>query len=118
MKTAIIIKEKHVKEWVKDLLNDYKIMNASTTPPWGFEGWYYMPVQNGYGVSRIADFIGHYRGRFFAIETKAPGKKCTGLQERLGLEINQTGAHWVVINDMKDIKQFAEWLNHIKRGVM
>lgn len=36
--------------------------------------WYYCPVQNGMGVVGIPDFICCFRGRFLAIETKAPGK--------------------------------------------
>lgn len=37
-------------------------------------GWYYMPVQTGYGINGIPDFICCYAGAFFGIETKAPGK--------------------------------------------
>ena len=37
--------------------------------------WFYMPVQNGMGVVGIPDIIGVINGRFFAIETKAPGKE-------------------------------------------
>jgi hypothetical protein len=39
--------------------------------------WYYMPVQNGMGVTGIPDFICCIGGLFLAIETKAPGKLST-----------------------------------------
>jgi len=38
--------------------------------------YYFMPVQTGYG-SPTLDYLGTHRGRGFAIETKAPGKKPT-----------------------------------------
>ena len=38
--------------------------------------YYFMPVQTGYG-SPTLDYLGSSRGRAFAIETKAPGKKPT-----------------------------------------
>lgn len=37
--------------------------------------WYYMPVQNGMGVTGVPDFIICVNGLFLAIETKAPGKE-------------------------------------------
>lgn len=40
-----------------------------------FGAWYYMPVQNGMGVSGIPDFIACVDGKFIAIETKAPGRE-------------------------------------------
>ena len=40
-----------------------------------FGAWYYMPVQNGMGVSGIPDFIACIDGKFIAIETKAPGRE-------------------------------------------
>ena len=40
------------------------------------EVYYFMPVQTGYG-SPTLDYLGSSRGRSFAIETKAPGKKPT-----------------------------------------
>jgi hypothetical protein len=41
--------------------------------------YYHMPVPSGYG-SPTLDFVGCYRGYFFAIETKAPGKRPTPRQ--------------------------------------
>jgi hypothetical protein len=39
--------------------------------------WYYMPIQNGMGVTGIPDFIVCLHGRFLGIECKAPGKEHT-----------------------------------------
>lgn len=39
--------------------------------------WYYMPIQNGMGVTGIPDFIACLNGRFLGIECKAPGKENT-----------------------------------------
>lgn len=36
--------------------------------------WYYMPVQNGMGVTGIPDFICCWNGKFVGVECKAPGK--------------------------------------------
>ena len=41
--------------------------------------YYFMPVHTGYG-SPTLDYLGSSRGRAFAIETKAPGKKLTARQ--------------------------------------
>lgn len=48
--------------------------------------WQYWPVSMGMGAHGIPDCVGCYKGRFFGIETKAPGKRghkdrgCTKLQ--------------------------------------
>ena len=49
-----------------------------------FGAWYYMPVQNGMGVSGIPDFIACIDGKFIAIETKAPGKESRVWELALG----------------------------------
>lgn len=36
-------------------------------------GWYYMPVQGGFGVNGIPDFVCCFNSRFLAIEAKAKG---------------------------------------------
>lgn len=61
--------------------------------------YYHMPVSSGYG-SPTLDFVGCYKGRFFAIETKAPGKKPTARQQ-------------ATINAMKTAGGFALWTNNI-----
>lgn len=57
--------------------------------------WYNMPVPSGYGRPTL-DFIGCYKGRFFAVETKAPGKKLTPRQE-------------ATIKEMQACQAFVAW---------
>ena len=56
----------------------------------GDECWRFMPVQSGYG-SVALDFLHAVRGRFVAIETKAPGKDLTPLQESTKAAIEAAG---------------------------
>jgi len=42
--------------------------------------YYHKPVQSGFG-SPTLDYVGCYRGRFYAIEAKKPGAKPTPRQE-------------------------------------
>jgi len=77
-------------------------------------GWYYMPVSNGMGVHGIPDFIGHYRGEFFAIEAKAPGKKPSALQEIQLHAIDRTGGIRAVVDSEEEMVNFMireEWIN-------
>lgn len=62
--------------------------------------WFFMPAAHGYGVNGIPDIIGCYRGLFFAIEVKAPGKlkNLTPLQAMQIANIN--GAQgWAIAAD-------------------
>jgi hypothetical protein len=56
----------------------------------GADCWRFMPVQTGYG-SPALDYLLSIRGRFVAIETKAPGKKLTPLQEGTKAAIEAAG---------------------------
>ena len=60
--------------------------------------WRFMPVQNGYG-SVALDFLCSINGRFVAIETKAPGKKLTPLQEGTKSQIEAAGGIVLVVWD-------------------
>jgi penicillin-binding protein-related factor A (putative recombinase) len=57
----------------------------------------FWPVQMGLGI-RTVDCIGCYRGRFFGIETKAPGKKPTLAQDYTMKLMRAAGALVFVID--------------------
>lgn len=73
--------------------------------------WFFMPMQNGFGVVGIPDFICCWKGQFLAIETKAPGKRkdTTANQDRKLQEIQEHGG-WSLVVD--DATQLIEFLNH------
>lgn len=63
--------------------------------------WYDMPVPSGFGGSTL-DYIGCYRGRFFSVETKAPGKKPTPRQQRIISQVEHAGGVAFVIDSADD----------------
>jgi hypothetical protein len=77
----------------------------------GFGAYFHMPVQAGYGAPTL-DFIGCHRGKFFAIETKAPGKTPTPRQLLTIREMEAARAITFVIDDTvcRDLKF---WLNAV-----
>lgn len=64
----------------------------------GADCWRFMPVQTGFG-SPALDYLLSVRGRFVAIETKAPGKKLTPLQEGTKAAIEAAGGIVLVVWD-------------------
>ena len=72
--------------------------------------WYYMPVQNGMGRVGIPDFICCLRGKFFAIETKAPGKRgaLTPNQKKNLDEIITAGGVALVVDDPAQLAGMVE----------
>ena len=89
--------EGKVKEAVKRLLKQRGI-------------WYYMPVQNGMGVTGIPDLICCWDGQFLAIETKAPGKlkNVSPNQQRRLDEIAAAGGHIMVVDDVVTVRDFLD----------
>ena len=85
-----------VKNEVKKLLNAYPQL------------YYFMPVQAGFGASTL-DFLGCHVGRFFAIETKAPGKRPTDRQKMIMDQMRRAGAKVFVIDG--DLTELRAWLN-------
>ena len=71
--------------------------------------WYNMPVPSGYGRPTL-DYLGCVKGRFFAIETKAPGKKPTGRQEATMEAMRAAGAAVFVVRDADDLCLVKEWV--------
>jgi hypothetical protein len=72
--------------------------------------WYFMPMQNGFGVVGIPDFICCWEGHFLAIETKAPGKRgdTTANQDRKLQEIQDHGGYSLVVDDVQQLIDFLE----------
>lgn len=103
--------EGKVKDKVKKVLEARGIFPASKAGvfPEDSKGWFFMPSQNGMGVKGIPDIMGHYRGRFFAVETKAPGKKPSGFQALQISSMRQSGAAVFVVDG--DNTEFEAWLD-------
>jgi len=82
-----ITNEAGVKEEVKKILN--------RTP----DCWWYMPVQTGYGVHGIPDFVACIRGSFIAIETKFGRNKLSAWQEKQKDGITKAKGMYFIINE-------------------
>jgi hypothetical protein len=79
-----------------------------------YDGMYtYWPVPSGYGKTTL-DVLGCYRGFFFCIEAKAPGKKPTLRQaeelKNIGLAMGRT----FVVDDVADLDEVRDWLDQLK----
>lgn len=78
--------EGDVKKVVKQILDD-------------LGAWWYMPVQTGYGVKGVPDFICCYKGRLVGIETKF-GKNTTSKWQDVQIKkIREAGGKCYVINE-------------------
>lgn len=73
------------------------------------ELWFFMPVPGGYGVRGIPDFIGCYRGRFFAIEAKSDIGKLSPWQERIRDKITLAGGVWLLARRVEDIERVFQY---------
>lgn len=99
------IKESHVKDAVKKVFKE--VANPDML-------YFYMSVPGQWGTSTL-DFICIYKGVPFAIETKAPGKKLTGRQEKIKRELIAAGSSVFVIDDIHEgaLKLLRTFLNSI-----
>ena len=89
--------EGKVKEAVKKLLREHNV-------------YWHMPVQNGMGAPSL-DFVCCANGKYFAIETKAPGKKPTPRQECTMAEIQRAKGKCFVIDG--DLSTLEMWLKEV-----
>lgn len=69
--------------------------------------YYEMPVPTGFGKSGL-DYTGCSKGRFFAVEAKAPGKKPTPRQELTIQSILKAGGAVFVVDG--GLSELEEWL--------
>jgi hypothetical protein len=71
--------------------------------------WYFIPYTAGFGTSGIPDIVGCYKGRFFSVEVKRPGRVPTPIQERRMRDIKQhQGATFAGASDIV-INKLCEW---------
>jgi hypothetical protein len=86
--------EKQVKEEIKKYLKSL-----------GGACWFFMPHMNGYGRAGIPDFVGCYKGRFFAIEAKAEGKlgAVTAWQKREGADILAASGRYIITDSLEPL---------------
>lgn len=73
--------------------------------------YYEMPVPSGYGKSGL-DYNGCHHGKYFSIETKAPGKKPTPRQELTIAAIEKSGGKVFVIDGPIGIGELEWWLGN------
>lgn len=74
-----------------------------------FKNYCFMPVQTGYG-QRTIDFLICCKGRFIGIETKAPGKKPTRLQNDCMCKIEVAGGYCFVVDGDESLMEVEEFL--------
>jgi hypothetical protein len=90
--------EEKVKKAVKELLKQYKV-------------WWFMPIGGPYSMAGVPDFVCCIKGLIFTIETKAPGKKPTALQDKRMADIRLAGGKTFVIDgDLSELKDWIECL--------
>lgn len=90
-----------IKKAVTELLRAYQ---------GGVGTYYFMPVQGGFGPA-LLDYYGCHQGRFFAIETKAPGKSPTPRQTTIMASVTDAGGKVFVIDSIQEIAVLKAWLN-------
>lgn len=88
--------EGRVKDKVKKLLKH-------------FGAYWHCPVQNGLGSPSL-DFVCCYKGRYFAIETKAGNKLPTPRQESTMEEITKAGGTCFLVNEVVGMEELEAWL--------
>ena len=76
------------------------------------KAYYFFPVQMGMGSATL-DCLGCWRGRFFGIEAKAPGKKPTARQLVTMEQIRQAGGTVYVIDNIEDAEKLFAWNSNV-----
>lgn len=93
--------ESKVKAKVNRLLDKYKGM------------YRHMPVPYGYGASTL-DYLICFRGKFLALETKAPGKKMTDRQKMIAEQIRAAGGTVILIDGDEGLASLQAYLEEVK----
>lgn len=74
---------------------------------------FHFAVHNvGYGKRGLPDRLVCYRGRFIALEIKAPGGKATPWQERCIDEINASQGYAKVVENIAQVKDLIQFVGN------
>jgi hypothetical protein len=95
--------EKKVKDTVRQRLNARAV-------------FHFMPATYGFGASGIADIVGCYLGKFFAIECKAGDNRPTALQMKNLKRVSDAGGYALVVNE-RNIADVDWMLDRIEKDV-
>lgn len=95
--------EKKVKDKVRQRLNERMV-------------FHFMPATYGFGASGIADIVGCYLGKFFAIECKAGDNRPTALQVKNLERVSKAGGYALVVNE-RNIEDVDWMLDRIEKDV-
>jgi len=107
--------EGKTKKLIYALLAKYDIQSSTKAGTFAnAAGWWYPAVQGMMSVRGVPDVVGHYKGKFFAIEAKAPGKKLTGLQALQVDAIRCSGGAVFVVDGSETLSLFEAWLKENK----
>jgi hypothetical protein len=85
----------------KVLENTVKLEVKKRLKALGSDCYSYWPVPMGLGAATL-DCLGCYKGKFFAIETKAPGKAITPRQRITMAAMHRAGAMVLIIDGTDD----------------
>ena len=95
--------EKKVKDKVRQRLNERMV-------------FHFMPATYGFGASGIADIVGCYLGKFFAIECKAGDNRPTALQVKNLERVSKAGGYALVVNE-RNIEDVDWMLDRVEKDV-
>lgn len=72
--------------------------------------YFYMPGQSGYGVVGILDFMCCNKGKYLAIEAKAPGKRNgTTPNQRMQIYLTiEAGGDAIVVDDVQQLEDYLD----------
>ncbi len=103
-----------VKEKVKAFLQSRGCATLGKPLP-DAVGYYHMYVPHGYGEPAL-DFTGCYKGRFFAIETKAPGGTPSARQKLIMKAHHDALGFSIWGDDVDDLcRRLGEFFDHVDR---
>jgi hypothetical protein len=73
------------------------------------EGFFYMPVPGGFGLTGVSDFIICFQGRMIALETKAENKPATPTSDQKAFldAIRKVGGIGLCVNSLEMFE--AQW---------